>query len=471
MDYTLAIDQGTHASRALVFDGHGRTVASRQLPVALIRPQPGRAEQDPGQLLASVAQVTEAALKALTPAQRSAVNACGITTQRSTVLAWRQDGTPLAPVLSWQDTRGAARVAALAAHADSIRRLSGLPLSAHYGASKLHWLKRACGEREDLRLGPLAALLLHNLTGDARCQVDHSNAQRLQLLDIHTRRWSPALLDWFDVPAECLPACTPVVGDHGVLSKHAIPVTALCGDQNAAWFGDGLPDNDTALINLGSGAFILAVPPGSAIAPELLTSIAMSRDSDCLYLAEATVNGAGSALQWLQQQQAGRDLAAQLPEWLSRELSPPLFINSVGGLGSPWWNTRLQPVFVPDSTGRTLAELAVAVAESILFLLQDNLSLLQQTRPLARLRVSGGLSRVDPLCQKLANLAGLPVTRSSHSEASARGAAWLAAGQPAHWPAPDNVQLFQPRPDSGLQTRYRQFREHLQQRLETRPHE
>ena len=471
MDYTLAIDQGTHASRALVFDGHGQTVAESHLPVALVRPQPGHAEQDPAQILASVTQVVDTALKALTDTQRRAVSACGIATQRSTVLAWRHDGTPVSPALSWQDTRGEARVAALAAHAGSIRRLSGLPLSAHYGASKLHWLKSTCGGYADIRLGPLAAFLLHNLTEAADCHIDHSNAQRLQLLDIRQRRWSPQLLDWFDVPAALLPACRPVQCEHGVLAGHAIPVRAVCGDQNAAWFGEGLADSDCALVNLGSGAFILAAQSDPDVAPELLTSIATSRDGECLYLAEGTVNGAASALQWLQQQHPGSDIAAQLPDWLSQELSPPVFINSVGGLGSPWWEHRLPPAFVPDGRQHSLAALAVAVAESILFLLQANLTLMRRMRPLARLRVSGGLSNIAPLCQKLANLTGLPVTRTTHREASARGVAWLAAGQPAHWLAADEAQLFQPQPDSGLSARYRRFIEHLQQRLDTCTHE
>jgi len=471
MDYILAIDQGTHASRALVFDHRGRTVTSQLLDVDLTRRRPGYAEQDAGQILDSVRQVTAQALQALSPAQRRAVGACGLTTQRSTVLAWRRDGTPLSPALSWQDTRGAVQVDDLKPRADSIRRISGLPLSAHYGASKLHWLNHAYGGGDDLWLGPLAAFLLHNLADRERCRVDHSNAQRMQLLDIHTRDWSPALLGWFAVPGDRLPGCTPVISDYGQLAGCGIPVTAVCGDQNAAWFGNGTAQEDTALINLGSGAFILAMQAQRAVAPELLTSIAVSDAHDCRFLAEATVNGAGSALQWLQQHYAGGDIHAHLPAWLDEETSPPLFINSVGGLGSPWWENRLEPAFHPERATHTLAARAVAVAESIVFLLKANLELLQRQGPVKCLRVSGGLSRIGQLCQKLADLAGLPVTRCGDSEASARGVAWLAAGRPGHWATTDGAQHFQPQPDSPLHDRYRRFREHLQLQLETCPHE
>jgi glycerol kinase len=471
MNYTLAIDQGTHASRALVFDDQGQTVSAHLLPVALTRPQPHRAEQDAGRILAGVREVTDTALRALTAGQRRSVSACGITTQRSTVLAWRHDGAPVSPALSWQDTRGTDRVAALKPRAGRIRRLSGLPLSPHYGASKLHWLNSTYGSDDGLRLGPLASFLLHNLANGEHCLVDHSNAQRMQLLDIHACRWSPELLDWFDVPVERLPACRPVIDDYGRLAGSDIPVTAVCGDQNAAWFGNGRPDEATALVNLGSGAFVLAARPKDNIAAELLTSIAVSRAQGCQYLAEGTVNGAGSALQWLQARHAGSDIIERLPQWLAREPSPPLFLNSVGGLGSPWWEDRMEPVFSPDTDSHTLAAQAVAVAESILFLVRANLDLLQRDCRIKRLRVSGGLSRITPLCQKLADLADLPVMRSDASEASARGVAWLAAGQPADWPADDSVQLFRPRPDSGLSDRYRRFRAHLQQRLESCTHD
>lgn len=466
MELILAIDQGTHASRALLFDMHGNTVAGQLLSVDLRRPRPGRAEQDAGQILASVKSVIDMTLQSLPPRQRDAVRACGLVTQRSTVLAWHHNGTPASPALSWQDTRAAAQVAALRAHAENIRRLSGLPLSAHYGASKLHWLAGSIAEASGLRLGPLAAFLLDNLCDGGVSRVDHVNAQRMQLLDIRQRRWSQTLLDWFGIAEDQLPACAPVEYDYGKLSDHGIPITAAGGDQNAVWFSEGQPDSGRAFINIGSGAFILAAGGDGISDSALLNSIASSSAQGCEYLLEATVNGAGSALQWLQEAYGGGDPGGKLADWLQQVSTPPLFINTVGGLGSPWWQHNLAPAFHPDSTQYTPAERAVAVAESILFLLQCNLERMQHVRPLRHLRVSGGLSRIAPLCQKLANLSGLPVSRSQQREASARGIAWLAAGRPADWARTDDVQLFAPQPDSGLAGRYSEFVEQLLRRIE-----
>jgi len=467
MDYVLAIDQGTHASRALLLDSDGGIVSRSMHPVALSHPAPDRAEQDAEQIVTSVRSAVQDVLQTLSPVQRDAVRACGITTQRSTVTAWQADGTPLSAALSWQDTRGARQLVKLDSRAATIRKLSGLPLSAHYGASKLHWLVHALGNPPETRYGPLASFLLQRLTHEHSYAVDHSNAQRMQLFDIHGLDWSRQLADWFDVPLDRLPPCRPVLSAYGTLSDFEIPVTALCGDQNAAWFGSGQPDDGAVLVNLGSGAFILTAQSGDAAPVDLLASIACSDQSHCEYLLEGTVNGAGSALQWLQTQWPDEDIQSGLPHWLEQVTDPPLFMNTVGGLGSPWWRQGLAPAFVPDRDRINLAESAVAVAESILFLVQYNLEIIQRQQTVTRLRVSGGLSQLDALCQKLANLGKLPVQRADNPEASARGIAWLAAGRPEHWQATNEIQSFEPVSDANLDNRYTRFIEQLRIHVDT----
>ncbi|TCK17367.1 glycerol kinase [Thiogranum longum] len=466
MDYVLAIDQGTHASRALLFDANGKRVAGHLIPVTLNRAQVNRVEQDPGEILDSVTEAVRQTLQSLPPGERDRVHACGITTQRSTVLAWQANGAPLSAAISWQDTRGAPLVTALQPHATAIRECSGLPLSAHYGASKLHWLHQLLASEPELRLGPLASFLLMHLTGGGHV-VDHSNAQRMQLMDISSLDWSNQLADWFQLPLHNLPECRPVVTDYGKLVDSDIPITAVCGDQNAAWHSNGVPAHGCARINLGSGAFILAAQPPNDGIPELLSSLSCSDTQNAEWLIEGTVNGAGSALQWFSEQYGVNDLTARLPEWLADITSPPLFVNSTGGLGSPWWRPQTEQKFVPENPALTKAERAVAVIESILFLLQYNLQYMLRVTTLEHLQVSGGLSHLDALCQKLANLSQRPVERSDDPEASARGVAWLAGGQSGDWSARGEAPVFYPRVDAPLLDRYRKFVDLLDQQAGT----
>lgn len=462
----LGVDQGSHASRALLFNEQGNEVASAHEVVDLSRPQTGHVEQDATQLINSVRNVIQNVLQP--HADGYNVVACGIATQRSTVLSWSDEGVADGPVLSWQDVRGGDLVAALQPHKAAIQKLSGLPLSAHYGASKMRWLLdnylEKCSSRK-IRLSPLVSFLLYHLLENTPYLVDHSNAQRTQLMDIDTLDWSASLMQWFGVPVNMLPSSVPMCTDYGLLSGSGIPVTAVCGDQNAAMFGVGQMSNTTALVNLGSGAFILRTLPEKKSSVNQLSGIAYSDENSIKYLREATINGAGNALSWLEEKYNIQNIKQRLTGWLETNDTPPLFINTIGGLGSPWWRQDIEADFI-DADLNNEGSLVVAVIESIIFMVRANLDIMLAESPLKKLRVSGGLSRVDGLCQRLSNLCNLPVERVNNPEATARGVAWLAAGRPEHWMKADKVECFQPIADKLLSNRFSQYMDTLNRKLE-----
>ncbi|RKZ37306.1 MAG: glycerol kinase, partial [Gammaproteobacteria bacterium] len=136
----VALDQGTHASRAVLWDRRGQMIYAAHHPVKLQRLGDGRVEQDAEELLASLRDVL-AEVRAWAAKHDTHIQAAGLATQRSTVVAWeRANGNPLAPALSWQDTRGTDVTAVLLDREEEIRTRSGLRLSPHYGATKIAWL-------------------------------------------------------------------------------------------------------------------------------------------------------------------------------------------------------------------------------------------------------------------------------------------------------------------------------------------
>lgn len=477
--YSLAIDQGSHSSRAIVFDELGNALASASQAVDVVRTGSDRVEHDAMALLCSVQTVIAEVLDQLPANLRAQISCCGIATQRSSVLAWNSQGEALSSILSWQDTRAAAFMETLRPHQADIQSATGLPLSAHYGASKLNWLLNEAPQvkhcpPERLRLSPMVSYLLFHLLENKPYGVDHSNAQRTQLLDLATLNWSRPLSVWFEVPTHTLPDCVPMAHHYGTLLGSDIPVTAVCGDQNAAMFGLGELGHETALVNLGSGAFILRPIANNFPSDRQLTGIALTTDDSVQYLREATINGAGNAMSWAEAklQLDGVDgVQQQLPAWLARIQAPPLFINTVGGLGSPWWRQGIQPHWLAlDTSDANDKEIKparmVAVVESILFMIQANLELMRNEGALKQLRVSGGLSQVDAICQKLANLTGLPVARFELAEATARGVAWLAAGRPETWINNGATQCFTPESEAGLHQRYHRYMRELDRILE-----
>jgi glycerol kinase len=444
----LALDQGGHASRACIVDERGEILAEQQLAIGTAHGSDGEVEHNADEIADSL---RAAAVSVLRGAGELIIEAAGLATQRSTIVCFeRGSGSPLSPAISWQDRRNAAWLQGFAAQTARIGALTGLPLSPHYGVGKMRWcldhlhaVQRA-RERADLAIGPLASYLMMRLTGGAAL-ADPANASRTLLWDSAKRDWSAELLQLFGIERAWLPMCTPTRTRYGRLrlgegttgaagAAQSIALRAVTGDQSAIPFAFGAPDPSCVYINLGTGAFIqrpLAVRPVDA-AP-LLASVLLADRDGALYSLEGTVNGAGAAISRFVAE-AGVPEAAlwQGLERLPPILALPLYINGIGGLGSPFWRAQQASYFVDDGAAHgdeddAALQRFAAVLESIVFLIAINFDLMQRRGgALARVIVSGGLSRSDWLCRRLAAVLGVPVQRGAQ-EATVLGVAVLAA--------------------------------------------
>lgn len=505
----LALDQGSHASRACLIDAHGVLRDQRSIAVATRRHDDGRVEQDPLELLASL---REAIVGLCAAHPRTHWQTAGLATQRSTLLCCdRRTLEPLTQALSWQDRRNAAWLASFAPRAARIRAITGLPLSPHYGAGKLRWcLDHDARVRSAARSGtllalPLSAWLTAQLTG-TEPRVDPANASRTLLFDSANLDWSDELLTLFGIERRWLPLCGPTRGMFGTLRVadwrgHAanetaanctIALRAVSGDQSVVPFGFGEIDDTTLYLNLGTGAFLQRALNERPAHPEpLLGSVLMADATQRRYSLEGTVNGAGSAIALFCAQEHSDEAAL----WSAFEALPrqgrdsqplateqaattPVFINTVGGLGSPWWREELAGGFLGaedrDASPAAAADTSrlgrfAAVVESIAFLIAANARELARYGPLARVRVAGGLARSDGLCRRLASLLSIPVLRGE-LEISARGCAAVAAPELALTWTSDSVACFEPDADPALAARERLFGAELTRRLRNPRH-
>lgn len=465
----LALDQGGHASRALVFGGDGSILATASVPIRTLRDSRGHVEHDPEELVGSLRLAVDQACRKLPTGVT--LKGAGLATQRSSMACWRRrDGAALAPVISWQDRRNEAWLRRLDARAAWIRERTGLVLTPHYGASKMRWcldhlpaVADAAAAR-DLAMGPLASFLLHRLLDERPLLADPANGARTQLLDIHSRDWSGALCELFGIDPAVLPRAVTSRHSYGTLPTPLgpVPLLACTGDQSAVPFAFGPLDPTTAYLNTGTGAFVQrALRDRLPDAPRLLVSVVWSEPDTVDYLLEGTVNGAGSALDWLagelgaeiQPLLANLDGAAGQDGGLAPE--PPLFLNGIAGLGSPWWRADFQSRF--EGPGGALQQLA-AVLESVAFLIQVNLEELAPFGPpFRRILLTGGFSGNDYFRRCLSGLTGLPLQRGAEPEATARGLARRLAGPDADdWPA--DVVPVTGAPVPGIRDRYRRWR-------------
>lgn len=462
----LSLDQGGHASRAIVFDSAGQQVAQAFASINTQRLGDERVEHDPLEIVQSLRTVIDDVADSL-GADIDRVQAAGLATQRSSIVCWQaQSGEPLSPVLSWQDRRNAALIAQLYPQRSEIQQLTGLVLSPHYGASKLRWCLdelpavRAALQQDQLHCGPLSSFLLQALLLERPHLVDPANASRTQLWSPAAGDWSATLLEWFGIPAACLPQNVPTLHHYGHLpcGSRQIPLRVCTGDQAAAPFAQGALDWQRIYLNVGTGAFALA--PLTRDLPQaapLLRSVLCSDAQQLIFALEGTVNGAASALDWLAER-SGLDVqraALALRRNQVVNLPIPVFINGIGGVGSPYWLPQAAARFITDCNAAAddMAQL-IAVIESIAFLLAANIDLMRRSLPdLAHIVAGGGLSACDYLCECLADLSRLPVTRLGERELTARGLAYLTAGRPPTWLPDAQSTRFTPQPNAALLAR------------------
>ncbi|MEX0900975.1 MAG: FGGY family carbohydrate kinase [Gammaproteobacteria bacterium] len=406
----LVLDQGGQSSRAFVVDEAGNVAASASVSVATYSDGSGIVEQDPEEIVASVERCIAEVAKEVPPSEW---HSAGLACQRSSVVAWdRASGDARTPVLSWMDTRAGRTFDQMRLDTQRLRAITGLVASPHYGATKLRWMREHLAKDRALGYGPLASFLLHRLLDERPYRVSHSIAQRTLLYDVHTRDWSDDLLQAFGVPREALPHPVDDRSVHGTLC--GVPLALCAGDQNIVPFAAGSPTTDTAYLNLGTGAFLLRPVARAADVPDALLLAPLD---DHAFAAEGTVNGAGSAISWFEQE------TDQAFPWTAlARVDPacaPLFVNGIGGVGSPFWRTDVRARFEPDAGDA--ASRAYAVLESVVFLVRANFD---RMTPARRVVATGGLAAQPFVRTLLTRVLGTPV-ETGPREATVQGLAAL----------------------------------------------
>ncbi|HEY6762432.1 MAG TPA: FGGY family carbohydrate kinase [Baekduia sp.] len=424
----LGIDDGTTAVKVALFDARLEPIATARRPVPTSNPAPGRVEQDADAVLAAV---VDAVAEVLPAAGGRAIVAAGLDHQGESVLAWdAATGAPRSPIVVWQDKRG---TEAYDHVAPELLARTGLPADPYFSAPKLSWLVRALGpDLDGVRLGTVDAFLCDRL--GAGSATDPSTASRTALQDLRTPGWDAELCAAFGLPVGVLPAVRPTAGDLGTL-RHprwgdvALPLRARVCDQQAALAGAGCVRPGLTKATYGTGVFVLAhagdAAPEGATARGLLPTVAWQVDGRVEYALDGGVFTAGALLEWLSgtlglaaDPRALAELAASVLDAGGVRVLPAL-----AGAGAPWWRPEAHAVIAGLTAAATPAHIARAALEAIAHRVADIVE--AGGAALEVLRVDGGLTNSDLLCQLQADVLGVPVERGA-ADATVAGAAGLA---------------------------------------------
>jgi glycerol kinase len=457
--HILAIDQGTTSSRALVFDGAMRLLASAQAEFAQHFPQSGWVEHEPEDIWESVLATARQALeKAGLDARQIA--AIGITNQRETSLIWdRATGKALCRAIVWQDRRTADACEKLkaAGHEDLVSARTGLLLDPYFSGTKLAWMldqvpgAREMAERGELAFGTIDSFLIWRLTGGKVHATDATNASRTMLFDIHRGCWDAELLKLFDIPGSLLPEVRDCADDYGMtdaaLLGAPIPIRGVAGDQQAATVGQGCFEPGMMKATYGTGCFALVNTGSAAVASQnrLLTTIAYQLDGKRAYALEGSIFIAGAAVQWLRDGLKIIESAAETGPLAAEadETQAVYLVPAFVGLGAPWWDAQARGAIFGLTRGTGPKELARAALEAVCYQTHDLLAAMRKDWEASGaatgetvLRVDGGMTASDWTMQRLADILGASVDRPVVMETTALGAAYLAGLSVGLYPEP-----------------------------------
>jgi glycerol kinase len=449
-NYILSLDQGTSVSKAIIVNKKGQIVTQVQKEYEQYYPKPGWIEQDAKEIWYSQASVAEEVL-AKAGLTGSDIAGIGITNQRETTIIWdRETGQPIYNSIVWQDKRTSHICDKLKkqGYASLIKAKTGLILDAFFSATKIKWLldnvegARERAEKGELAFGTVDTWLIWKLTKGETYVTDVSNASRTMLYNIHKLEWDQEILDIMDIPASILPKVCSSSEVYGYTKRSMfgtdIPISGICGDQQAAMFGQVCFEKGMVKNTYNTGCFILMNTGNEPVESknDLITTIAWSIGDKVTYALEGSVFIGGAVVQWLRD---GLNLICSTEEIETLALTEKdnggvYIVPAFTGLGAPYWDQYARGTFWGLNMGTTIGHIARASLESVAHRSTDVLRAMEADSgfKIKQLR-AGGTMVNDTLLQYQADYLDIPVVQPEIKETAALGAAYLAGLGVGFW--------------------------------------
>jgi len=479
MRYILAIDQGTTGSRAIIYDKAGRKVASAYEEFPQYFPKPGWVEHDPEEIWQSVNNSIQKVLKKISPDK---IQAIGITNQRETTVLWdKETGKPVYNAIVWQCRRTALRCDQLKTEkygSDFFEKRTGLPIDAYFSATKIEWiLKNAKGALKKavsgkLLFGTTDTWILWKLTGGRVHATDYTNASRTMLFNIKNLEWDKEILKVFRIPERILPKVKKSSGIFGKTVKigrlsAGIPISGIAGDQQAALFGQACFEPGTIKNTYGTGCFILLNTGRKKVVSKhgLITTLGCGAKGKPIYALEGAIFIAGAAIQWIRDglKLFSSGCESEKMAISVRDNAGVYFVPALVGLGAPYWDQNARGAIFGITRGTNGNHIVRAALEAMCYQTKDVLEAMRKDSGLKikDLKVDGGASVNNFLCQFQADILRINVVRPKVIETTSLGAAYLAGLATGYWKNTGEIKkcwekdkIFKPKMERGLALKY-----------------
>ncbi len=444
MSYILSIDQGTTSTRAIVFNKKGEIIASSQQEITCLYPESGWVLQDANEIwISTLAVINRVLLSEDVDVNR--IKAIGITNQRETTVMWdKQTGKPIYKAIVWQSRQSEAICERwkVAGYEDMIKEKTGLLIDPYFSASKIRWMMEHVDgldekiAKDEVLFGTVDSYLVWKLTQGKTHITDVTNASRTLLFNIHDQTWDNELLSTLEIPASILPTVcqTSEVYGHAtaISTPSPLPIAAVCGDQQAALFGQACFEKGSVKNTYGTGCFVLMNTGNEPVKSThgLLSTIAWKLNGETTYALEGSVFVGGSAIQWLRDGLRMFKDASASEVYANRvkDSGGVYVVPSFVGLGTPYWDSEVRGGVLGLTRGSSKEHFVRATLEAIAYQSKDVMIAMQAdlNTPITQLAVDGGATRNQFLMQFQSDILGVNVVRPAINETTALGAAYLA---------------------------------------------
>ena len=448
-------------------DAGGRLTASgtdEHQPFA--SPQPGWAEQDPGDWWRACGLAVKKALEK--SGVRGEEIACvGFSGQMHGAVLLDAAGEVVRPALIWCDQRTEKQSRELSEKfgTDRLIQLTSNPPLTNFTLTKLLWVR----ENEPEIWSRVRHIMLPKdyvrflLTGERA--IDQADASGTLLLDVAKRTWSAEVLSGTGIEKDFLPALYESPEICGELNaqgaaatglKIGTPVVAGAGDQAAGAVGMGIVRAGVVSATIGTSGVVFAATDRPALDPRGRLHTFCHAIPGRWHVMGVT-QAAGLSLRWFrdafgiasggQASTASGSTTRDPYEFLSEEAgaAPP---GAEGLLWAPYLMGERTPHLDPNARGALVgivpshrrAHILRAILEGVAFSLKDSFSIFDEMKvPVTTIRLGGGGARSALWRQIQADVYAHEVELVEAEEGAAYGAAILAAVGARHFASVDEA--------------------------------
>lgn len=455
----LTIDFGTQSVRASLINKKGDIIALERVKYdpAYTSPVPGYAEQDPEFYFKSLCTCTKKLTKEHADLMPDVlgISMCFF---RDSVVCIDENGKPLRPAILWLDERRAEGKEKLPAFSRALFKLVGMgpTIELNRKRSMAVWIQENEPEiwEKTSKFVMISTYLDYKLLGefvDAVCNqaghlpIDFKNGHWYKS-DKHLKG------QIFGVPNKKLCRLVQAGEVMGTITKEAAEATGLPegmkmfaggSDKSAETLGLGVVDDKTAAISYGTACSIeIPVKKYSDAEPFLPSypDIVSGYDMDVqvyrgYWMLNWFIKEFNTNAKTIEQIVVDRNAIQELNDEMAK-INP----GSDGLVLQPYWGPGLRRplakgAIIGFSDIHTKIHMYRAIIEGIGYCLKEGLDLFETKRlhhKIERIRISGGGSQSDTICQITADIFNRPVSRIQTFECSSLGtamSAFIAAGE------------------------------------------